>query len=349
MIKIDAINLTNPEKIMVAWHTGYRCNYDCTYCEATRHDNHSHHQSYESFIKTFHFVKEYTQIYGHYVNIDFTGGEPTVNPAFWDFAEHVVNTEDRFRLSLTTNGAWHPKNSKRIADIFGGVTVSYHAEADPKLKSQVLENIKLLHETGIWIQVNVMMHVDYFEECVDVCNRLKDLGIMHKPIPIGDGNIERSGWFFDTDGTPRRTSHDYTPEQQEWYFKYIGVSAPATNSREGTQLGRSCCGRRCLKGLSNNEWKDVTYVDTFFKGWYCSVNKYFLYIDQQKGEVYHHQTCKALHNGERGPIGTLENTDAIIDYALEHKDQAIVCPNDRCGCGMCVPKAKEWDVYKTLV
>jgi len=349
MIKIDAVDLTNPERIMVTWDTGRRCNYDCSYCEATRHDNYSKPQPYETLMKTFEFVKEYTKIYSHLVNINFTGGEPTVNPAFWDFAEYIKNNEDRFRLSLTTNGAWHPKNTERIAEIFEGVTVSYHAEADDKLKKQVLENIRLLYQKGIWLQVNVMMHVDYFDECVEVCNELKELGIKHQPRPIGDGNISRQGWFLDTDGTPRRTSHDYSPEQQVWYFNYLGISAPNETDKQGTELGRTCCGGRCMKGIKNGQWQDITHIDTHFKGWFCSVNRYFLHIDQQTGEVYHHQTCKALHSEGRGPIGNLSDTDAILQYAHEHKDKTIVCPNDRCGCGMCVPKAKDWEVFQTLV
>lgn len=348
MIKIDAVNLDGPERIMVTWDTGRRCNYNCTYCEASRHDNHSKHHPYDTLMNTFEFVKEYTKIYSHLVNINFTGGEPTVNPAFWDFAEYIKNNEDRFRLSLTTNGAWHPKNTERIADIFEGVTVSYHAEADSKLKEQVVENIKLLYNKGIWLQVNVMMHIDYFDECVNVCNTLKELGIKHTPRPIGDGNAERQGWFFDTDGKQRRTSHDYNEEQQQWYFNYLGISAPTEEQKQGTQLGRSCCGGRCIKGLSNNEWKTVTHIETNFKDWFCSVNKFFLHIDQHTGEVFHHQTCQAIHGGKRGAIGNLKDTNAIIQYALDHKDKVIVCPNDRCGCGMCVPKAKDWSIFKSI-
>lgn len=349
MIEVSAVNLNLPERLMVTWDTGRRCNYDCTYCEASRHDNTSGLHSYEEFIDTFQFVKEYTEIYGHYVNINFTGGEPTVNPAFWKFAENIINTEDRFRLSLTTNGAWSPKNTDKISNIFEGVTVSYHAEADEKLKNQVLENIKLLQASGIWLQVNIMMHIDFFDECVQICDTLKKLDVKHTPRPIGDGNEERQGWFFDTDGTQRRTSHPYTQEQQEWYFDYLGVSAASTKQKQGTQLGRSCCGGRCVQGLVNNEWKKVTHINTNFKDWYCSVNKFFLHIDQHTGDVFHHQTCQALHNGKRGIIGNLSDTNGIIKYAQDNKDKTIVCPNQRCGCGMCIPKAKNLEDYNNLI
>lgn len=346
MIKTTAITFKNLERFMVTWDIGRRCNYDCTYCEASRHNNYSKHHSYEDLVSTFEFVKHYTSIYNNKhedvtgTNISFTGGEPTVNPAFWKLAEYIKNTEPNIGLSLTTNGAWSPKNTSKISDIFNSVTISYHAEADNKLKKQVKENIKLLSKTNVWVQVNVMMHIDFFDECVDLCNELKDLGIKYTPRPIGDGNIERSGWFKDTDGTMRRTSHSYTKNQQEWYSNHLNVPLDIKTKREGTDLGRSCCGGRCTLGKVNDQWQEVKLIDTHFKGWFCSVNKYFLHIDQHTGNVYHHQTCQALHDGLRGPIGNLNNTSSILNYAISNKDQIIVCPNERCGCGMCVPKSK---------
>lgn len=346
---VEAVKLKEFERFMVTWDIGRRCNFDCSYCEISRHDNVSSPHSYDELLRTFKFVKEYTQIYADLVNINFTGGEPTINPAFWQLTEYINANETRFRLSLTTNGAWHPRNTDRIAQLFEGVTVSYHTEGHPNLKKQTLDNIKLLHEKGIWLQVNVMLHTDNWAEGVQVCEELKSLGIRHNPRPIGDGNIARKGWFIDADGSNRRTSHDYTDEQQDWFFNYSGTKKPVGGTKEGTELGRKCCGGRCVQGKVNNEWQEVSLIDTHFKGWYCSVNKYFLHIDQHTGDVFHHQTCQALHNGLRGPLGSIDNTLEILDYAKTNKNNTIVCPNTRCGCGMCVPKAKDLVEYKIIL
>jgi hypothetical protein len=103
-----------------------------------------------------------------------------------------------------------------------------------------------------------------------------------------------------------------------------------------------------MKGLVDNEWQDVKLIDTHFKGWSCSVDHYFLHIDQETETVYHHQTCKALHDGKRGPVGQISDADRLI-VELEQRlasGNTIICPNDRCGCGMCVPKAQP--EYKTI-
>lgn len=352
MIKTEAITLANPERMMVTWDTGRRCNYDCTYCEATRHNTYSPYHSYEELLETLEFIKRYVSIYkgqDSEINIDFTGGEPTINPNFWTLARHIKDNEPNINCGLTTNGVWNPKKTKEIVELFRGLTVSYHPEGGKKSKAHVLENIKRLHESGIWLQVNVMLHVDYFEEVKEVCRELSELGVTHFPRPIGDGTVERSGWFKDTDGAMRRTSHSYNEEQQEWFFDYIGQPNPAKEKKEGTQIGRGCCGGRCLKGKVNGEWQDVKHVDNNFKDWFCSVNHYFMHIDQHEKLVYHHQTCQALHGKKKGPIGSLDDVDSILEYASSAVDSdPIVCPNDRCGCGMCVPKAKQIEVYNLL-
>jgi len=333
---------------MVTWDIGRRCNYDCSYCEASRHNNSSKHRNLDEMISVLEFVNKYTKIYNcDKININFTGGEPTSNPIFFDFIEYA-KTHGNYGLGLTTNGAFSPKFINTIEKHFDWVTVSYHYEANTKLKTNVLENIKELHKRKIKLSVNVMMHVDYWDEAVNVCDQLKELGIKFNPRPIGDGGVTVKGWFVDTNGDMRRTSHEYSPEQQQWYFNFMGLPADSGSTKQGENLGRNCCGGRCMKGKVDDQWIDVKLIDTHFKGWYCSVNKYFLHIDQETGLVYHHQTCQAKFDGTRGSIGNLNDAENILNYARENKNTTIVCPNDRCGCGMCVPKAKELTDYISL-
>ena len=356
MINTTAIRTVNKDGFSVIWDTGRRCNYDCTYCEATRHDNHSIHKSLEEYKETFKFIDQWVTMYDHHklyktsTNINFTGGEPTANPNFWELIDHIKQHNSSYKLSLTTNGAWGEIYCQKVLDNFDGVTISYHAEADQKQKDRVLNNIILLSKTNIWLQVNVMLHVDYWDETVRVYEKLKSLGINCKPRPIGDGNVVRKGWFVDTDGTNRRTSHTYSAEQQAWFFNAVGIDKTSESSEEGNQIGRSCCGSRLLEGKVNSEWKPITFINTNFKNWYCMVNWFFLYIDQETNLVYHHQTCKATHNGAPGPIGLLDNTEELLSNLKTYlaNPEPIVCPNQRCGCGMCIPKAESLEDFTVL-
>jgi hypothetical protein len=80
------------------------------------------------------------------------------------------------------------------------------------------------------------------------------------------------------------------------------------------------------------------------------VDWYFLHIDQHTGNVYHHQTCQALHNGGKGPVGNLTDTEKMINELRSRiaNPSPIICPNQRCGCGMCIPKAQTEEDYKIL-
>lgn len=355
-MKTTAISLRNPEPMMVTWEMLRRCNLDCTYCESTRHDNHSKLPTLEELKNTFDFVRKYVNLYNSkrtdqlHTNIDFTGGEPTANPAFWPLLDYI-NQFEGFHLALTTNGTWGPTFTERIAKHFSYATISWHAEAAQHLKDRTVANILALKEKGLHVQANVMLHCDHFDEAIYLCNMFKEKGIVVNPVPIGDGVVVRKGWFQDADGSQRRTSHEYTTEQQDWFFKFMGRERPASTTQEGTNVGRACCGGRCTTGKVDGVWQDVKLVDNWFKDWYCTVNWYFLHIEQQNGNVFHHQTCQATFDG-RGPIGNLTETNKIITNVENMLAQStiapIVCPNLRCGCGMCVPKAKEFYDFKEL-
>jgi organic radical activating enzyme len=349
MEKVTAINLKSPEPFMITWDIGRRCNFDCTYCESSRHNTYSPPTDITSLIDTFRFIQQYVNLYNFKeVNISFTGGEPTVNPNFWNLITHIKENSN-YGIGLTTNGTWHPKHTDFILENCNGVTVSWHAEADEQLRERAIENAIRLHKAGLWVSVNVMLHTDYWNQCVDAYNRLTDAGVNAIPTPLGDGTQDRTEWFKDDEGVWRRTGQKYTPEQYKWFWKVKGISTEkAEKILSGADLGRSCCGGRCLTGKTDS-WKPVTHVDNHFKDWFCSVNYYFLHIEEHTRQIFHHQTCQATFTG-KGPIGSLDNINEVLKntetYLKEPKP--IVCPNQRCGCGMCVPKAKHWEDFEPM-
>ena len=119
--------------------------------------------------------------------------------------------------------------------------------------------------------------------------------------------------------------------------------------------GRMCCGGRdfCLTADGEDESKPATYVDnTNFFGYQCLVNWYFLYINQESRDIYHHQTCMVNLDNDVAPIGNLDESDKIIDRlknysSVEEAMPVISCPKTFCGCGMCVDKMDtSYDIKK---
>lgn len=339
MDKIVSILPVNQDPFLITWDLGRRCNYDCSYCPSHRHDNFSSHASLDQLRNTSKFLFEYISVISEHrinkdFNISFTGGEPTVNPNFIEFSQHIrseyeKNFKDKFnlKLDLTTNGAMSEKMASAVIDNFDYVTVSYHAEAVPKLKSQVIDRIKLFHSSGIALKVNVMFHAQHFSECVDLCETLKTLEIKFIPRLIGDDPDSKSS-----------QAHLYTYEQKKWLTEFWGI--------DFNPIGRPCCGGRTFGICSSQGIEHTKYVNfREFKDWYCSVNWFFLHIEQQTDSIYHHQTCQAKLDGTRGPIGKISQSDIVLEnlnrQLLENKMPLIVCPNKLCGCGLCTPKSKE--------
>jgi len=380
-----AINLLDGDNLTVTWDVGRRCNYDCTYCPPHRHDNFSKHASLETLKKTGQFIFDYANLMMPYkrnrgVNINFTGGEPTNNPNFLEFGEWLRKTwEEKYKdnygmnLTITSNGAFGKKMADSICENYGFMTISYHAEAHASLKKQVIDNMYYLTEKNFPIKVNVMFHAEYWDECVELCQRLERDGIGYVPRMIGEHEDSKNSY-----------AHRYTDEQLQWMKSYWAdknaalnkpkteveadaeaghnASAVKTENNEekkfARQLGRPCCGSRTMETCGTDGcWSKSTFLEfAKFRNWQCSVNWFFLHIEQQTDTIWHHQTCQARFDGTRGPIGTISECDKIIDELrtnIENKTMPIITcplgPGKHCGCGMCTPKSIERDALMQIM
>jgi hypothetical protein len=123
------------------------------------------------------------------------------------------------------------------------------------------------------------------------------------------------------------------------------------------KIGRPCCGSRtmCLSNSFEPESERKSKFVDFreFKGWHCSVNWFFMHIEQQTDSVFHHQTCQAQFGGTRGPIGKLSEGDKILaelKARLESETMpTIICPKHTCGCGLCAPKSSNKESYQKVL
>ena len=390
-MNVDTIDLLSGAVFQVGWDMGRRCNYDCSYCPSHRHDNFSAHASLADLTKNVDFLFKYIDLYmGHRHNkqasINFTGGEPTVNPYFIQLTEYLASEysskyADRFNcnFTVTSNGAMSSRMAEAIMDNLGFITISYHAEADAALKQQVMDRIEQFRLDGpakhCGLSINVMFHAEHFDECVRVCELLDEKKVKYVPRIIGE-----------EPDSPSSQAHRYTEDQLAWFKAYwnrdtklvnetttdqprelyskesaidydkraVADKAPQPEKTLGSNIGRPCCGSRlmCLSNSTDSiNSKFVTSRE--FQGWNCSVNWFFLHLEQHSDSVFHHQTCQARFDGTRGAIGKLSESDSILAKLSSDLERGtmptIICPKRTCGCGLCAPKSARKDSYKKVI
>ena len=144
------------------------------------------------------------------------------------------------------------------------------------------------------------------------------------------------------------------PTQEEQKIKELEAAKKKESEKKGYKIGRPCCGSREMCLSNQGESRKSTFVDfREFKDWHCSVNWFFLHLEQQTDSVFHHQTCQARFDKTRGPIGKISEGKKIIADLKEKMEKGkmptIVCPRHTCGCGLCAPKSKYAPNYKDVI
>lgn len=123
--ELSAIERTHsPGCKQVYWEIGRRCNYDCSYCWPWIHNNHERHKTLEELISATQKLEE-KFMKGDRVNFIISGGEPTINPAFLDWARYIHGF--KHHLSMHSNGSRQPSYYRELI-YCGDLNLSAHFE-----------------------------------------------------------------------------------------------------------------------------------------------------------------------------------------------------------------------------
>ena len=104
----------------------------------------------------------------------------------------------------------------------------------------------------------------------------------------------------------------------------------------------------------NNDLKSSVpfVVQQGFRDWYCSVNWFFLFVQQLTGNIYTNKDCRTSTTGQVEPLGNILEYQKILDTVKQQLDNRsmpiIKCVKDICMCGFCAPKADNIKDYKEL-
>ncbi len=138
--------------VKVEWNIGKRCNYDCSYCPSTIHDNTSNHTD----IATLKSVIDQLSNLGKPVRISFTGGEPCVHPKFDELIKYAKFKNINW-ISVTTNGTLPYEYYESLP--VDQYVISLHLEYNWRKVFNTVESLVNLSNKKIIAQI--MAHHDF--------------------------------------------------------------------------------------------------------------------------------------------------------------------------------------------
>jgi MoaA/NifB/PqqE/SkfB family radical SAM enzyme len=145
--------------IKVEWNLGKRCNYDCSYCPSSIHDNSSPHTDIEILKATV----DKLIILGKPIRLSFTGGEPCVHPKFLELIKYCKHVGVTW-ISVTTNGTL-PYEFYAALEV-DQIVFSIHLEFDWKRVFNTTESVVNL--TNKKIVVQIMAHHNYMDAALEL-------------------------------------------------------------------------------------------------------------------------------------------------------------------------------------
>lgn len=364
-----ALSPDNIPSFLLDWEVTKKCNLDCSYCptdiETGGHDNNSKHPNLEECLKTIEFMYEYVDLYMEHkkssqrkVILNVYGGESLFHPNIVEILQacrdKYKSYADKWELTITTttNAVINKNIWSNIIPLIDEFTVSYHAEHLPKQSKLFFNNLFTLKELNKRVKVVVMMHADLelWKNSIAAIEFCQTNNIRYLAKPYDNPDLS------------------YSDEQYDYIKNYWITNTNTKNLVESKQRlesignkdrvisvneGRACCGGRKL-ALNNSLSSSVTFVPRQgFKDWYCSVNWFFLYVQQVTGKVYTNRDCRTSFNSKVEPLGYLENTSQMIDQLKDHLTDktlpVIKCVKSICVCGYCAPKAENISDFKELI
>lgn len=358
-----AIDPANKITFLLDWELTMKCNLDCSYCLTGiygGHDNSTSHPPLDQCLQTIDFMFEYVDLYMQhkpkglkYVILNVYGGESLHHPNIVEILQQVKQRykpyQDRWHLTITTttNAIVSDKKMDQIIPLIDEFTASYHSESTDRQKEQYKNNVLKIKQAGRRLKSVVLMHTDpdKFADSQSMISWLGQNKIRVLPRQLDDETTY---------------TLNYNPQQVKWFDTLYRLQSTNKHiellkSEDDINLsntGRACCGGRSMCENGNQKDHKFFVLDNKFSGWSCSVNWFFLYVKQVNGEVFVNRDCKMNFNGTVGPIGTLNDTNTIVNTlreSLENKSlPTIVCSKSKCHCGLCAPKAKDPDTYHLM-
>ena len=358
-----AVDPSNTPSFLLDWELTKLCNLDCTYCPVgigpdAGHDNSTTHPPLKGCLQSIDFMYEYVDLYMKYkkpsqrkVVLNVYGGESLFHPDIVTILQECRARHEAYKQSwnltilCTTNAIVGKHRWEEVIPLIDHFTLSYHSENNSKQKEMFKRNALRLQELNRSFNSILVMHnqPDKWDDCLTMIEFFKEHNLKYYPKPL---DSLQSHWDY--------TTEQFTTLRTFWAGKPINnIQQSESGKINSLAQGRPCCGGRKLSLNGDLKSAERFVPRQGFNGWYCSVNWFFLYVQQFTGNIYTNKDCQMNLAGSIGPIGTLQRKEEIIEELKIRLNTAslpiIQCIKHRCICGFCAPKAESKETFLSLM
>ena len=320
VIKIERqLDSTHKKTFFICWTLHDFCNYRCSYCPPGLNGGNRRH------IKFEHVKKLYTNLKSKLssdtkIIIAFSGGEPTLHPEFIEIVKYL--RENGCEVTMTSNSGRGLEWWKEIEPYLTHMVFSYHPEFTKFDK--FYEKVEYLSQ-HCWINVDIMMDPDHWDELIGYANEFKKLkrnvGVIHLPIQQNFGT------------TNEGLLYSYTEEQRQFLANppnfYGSHDIPKHKlAQSGGKIGRGPATVTYDDQTTERlDYKTLIAKDlNKFNGLTCNIGLEGLILEFE--DVYRGY----CHVG--GKIANLLDDD--FDLPID----PVICNKERCACSVDIEVSK---------
>lgn len=310
-LRLEHANPKHANTLVVNWFLGNTCNFKCSYCSDEFRDG---TRPWHDLELTKDFCNRLLDSYkGKDIYFEFTGGEVTMWKHFLDLAEHLKSRGAR--MGMITNGSRTLRWWEQAKPLLDYVMMSFHVEFASTEKFTEIVN---LLRNDIKVHVNIMLHLERFDECIALAeelSKLENLTISLQPLLKSLGKGEEVQEYTDEQKERFQELQKKIEETRVFtrdFDKYRGEMVKVLGDNK-----RNVSSHELIMNKENN-WLE----------WKCYAGLENIVIDD-KGEIFR-GWCKV-----GGSIGNIKSS--IISFPTA----PISCNKDRCHCNFDICCTKE--------
>ena len=308
-IKLEHNNPEHGDWVVVNWCLGNFCNFSCSYCPSGLHDG-SKKWPEKEIVKAF--IKN---VVDHYspkkVYFEFTGGEVTLWSHFSEICKYC--NELGSKVGCISNASRTLRWWKENKQFIDHACLSFHPEfANP---DHFIEIVKETHK-DLRTHVNIMMSPEKFDFCVDVANRV---------VELGDISIALQPLIHDFGDT----LYDYTSEQQQVFDQQHELFVKKIQYTKSFNYYRGAMSKVFKDGSKtpSSAHRFISEKTNDWSGWDCYAGVEQLIVDMD-GSIYR-GWCRV-----GGNIGHIEDT------ILQLPSTPVRCNKTMCHCNFDIMSTK---------